>query len=119
MATIEFVFAPKIRGDITTVRWIGLANGDVGSALDFSEYFDRSIQVVGTFGAAGSMVFEGSNDGGTVWATMTDYTGNPLTFSSAGIKQISELPERVRPRVTTGDGTTNLSVHIFMRGRRG
>lgn len=100
-------------------NWLAMANGDTGTPLPpdaTCDYQDRTIQITGTFGAGGSLSFKGSNDGGTTWVTMTDPLGNALTFTSAGLKQITEMPEKVRPEVTAGDGTTSLNVYLFMRG---
>lgn len=101
-------------GTVKLVEWTGLLNGDDGSAAQWCDYADRCIQVSGTFGTGGSVTVEGSNNG-TVWAAMADPQGNTLTFTSAKIEQALELPRYVRPRVTAGDGTTNLTVSILMR----
>ena len=97
------------------VQWGPLANGDDGEAIPFSQYADKSVQVTGTFGAGGSVRFEGSNDGGTNWAPLTDVQGNALDFTSARIKQVTEVTALTRPRVTGGDGSTSLTVSLCMR----
>lgn len=117
MATIASVLAPTKTLITNKVVWTPLANGDSGSAVDLNDYRDRSIQVLGTFGTGGSVTLQGSNDGGTTWATLTDQGGNNLTFTAAGIKHIQQLTEYIRPTVTAGDGTTALTVYVFMRGR--
>ena len=96
------------------VSWVSLANGDSGSPVEYHTSADRSVQVVGTFGAGGTVVIEGSNDG-TNYVTLTDPQANALSFSSAGLEAISELTRYIRPRVTGGDGTTSLSVYLIMR----
>ena len=117
MATIASVLAPTKTLITNKVVWTPLANGDSGSAVDLNDYRDRSIQVLGTFGTGGSVTLQGSNDGGTTWATLTDHGGNNLTFTAAGIKSVQQLTEFIRPTVTAGDGTTALTVYVFMRGR--
>lgn len=101
--------------EVQRVLWENCANGDTGAPIELSYYQDRTIQVVGTFGAGGSVSLQGSNDGGTTWATLTDPLGNALTFTATGLKQILELPQKIRPSVTAGDGTTSLDVYIHMR----
>jgi hypothetical protein len=96
------------------VAWSGLLNTDDGNPYEGAEFADRTAQVVGTFGASGSVQLEGSNDG-TNWAVLADPQGNPLTFTTGRIEQVLELPRFIRPRVTAGDGTTNLSVSIYCR----
>jgi hypothetical protein len=97
------------------VLWENVPNGSTGEAVQLGSYQDRSVQVTGTFGAGGSVSIQGSNDGGTTWATLSDPLGNALTFTAAGLKQVLELTDRVRCSVTAGDGTTSLDIHMFMR----
>lgn len=101
--------------------WAGLANGDTGApaagtltASDYIPWLDRTFQVTGTFGVGGTVVIEGTNDG-TNWATLTSPNGVPLSFTAAGIGQVTEVVMQMRPRVTGGDGTTSLNVNAFYR----
>jgi hypothetical protein len=97
-------------------KWTGMANGDTGQPLDMRAWYDRTIQITGTFGSGGSVSIQGSNDGGTTWVTLTDPLGNALTFTSAGMKQITELAALIRPNVTAGDGTTSINAYLSVRG---
>jgi hypothetical protein len=103
-------------GNAALVTWTPMtfAGLDVGAPVQWVEYADRCVQVSGTFGAAGSVTLEGSNDGVT-YATLADPQGNALTITAAKLEQVLELPRYVRPRVTAGDGTTSLTVTICMR----
>lgn len=96
--------------------WAAQANGDDGTPLgpDWSNYPDRSVQVTGTFGAGGSVSWEGSNDGSN-WAVLTTPAGGAVTFTAAGLKQVLEGTLYSRPHVTAGDGTTALVVTVFAR----
>lgn len=96
------------------INWSGLANGETGDAISVAEFADRSVQVSGTFGSGGTVVLEGSNDG-TNWATLNDLQGDALSLSAAKIEGVSELTYQVRPRVTAGDGTTDITVTLFAR----
>lgn len=116
MAVIASALAPAPDIHIRRVKWLLLANGDTGAPVKMSDFQDRTVQVLGTFGAGGSITIQGSNDEGVTWATLTDTLGNPLTFTTAGIKQITELPYEIRPNVTAGDGATSLAVWLHMRG---
>lgn len=95
-------------------HWNNMVLGDDGAPLHFAQYTDKSVQVVGTFGLGGTLRFEGSNNG-TDWSVLTDPQGNPLDFTSAKIEMVSEATLYVRPRVTAGDDTTNLSVYVLMK----
>lgn len=102
---------------ITVVQWTGLLNGDDGAPVDLLSFADRSVQITGTFGAGGTVVIEGSNDG-TNYVTVTDPQGNAISKTAAGIEAILELMKSTRPRVTAGDGTTVLAVTMLMRRTR-
>ena len=99
---------------VVKVEWSGLLNGDTGRAEDLTRYPDRTVQLKGTFGAGGSVNVEGSNDGGTTYHILNDSRGegNPLTLTAADMRQILENPGLIRPNVTAGDGTTNLTLII-------
>lgn len=105
-------------GRYQRITWV-LANGQDGAPLAAGEDFaDRSVQVLGTFGAGGTVVFEGSNDDGTTYATLDDNTGTALSLTAAKLKAIATLAHKMRPRVTAGDGTTALTVVCFIRRGR-
>lgn len=111
--------ATKDRTNITTsnsvahgTAWLGLALGDDGSPMPFSQYTDRSVQVSGTFGGA-SVVIEGRNAPGLPWATLTDPQGNDLSITAAKIELVTEATLEIRPRIVGGDGTTSINVHLL------
>lgn len=103
---------------IRLVEWNSLNNSDSGAPLNLPQFADRSIQVAGTFGSGGTLIMEGSNRLETespVYAPLVDPQGNAISFTSAGIEQILESSYLIRPRVTAGDGTTNLTVRLLVR----
>lgn len=104
------------RGTVALLTWSGLTftTLDTGAPVQWVDYADRCVQVAGTFGVGGSMTLEGSNDG-VNFVALADPQGNALTFTAGKIEQILEGPRYVRPRVTAGDGTTNLTATICMR----
>ncbi|MER9816494.1 hypothetical protein [Mesorhizobium sp. M0129] len=116
MATTNGVQVSDPDIHVMRYKWLAIPNGNQGNAASLNVYQDRTVQVLGTFGAAGSVTIQGSNDGGTTWATLTDPLGNALTFTTAGMKPISALPHKIRPTVTAGDGTTALDVWLHARG---
>jgi len=117
MATIVPTFA-KIRGpaggvDAIVVAWTPLAaSGDLGQPLQRTDLSDRSVQMTGTFAGA-TLVFEGSNDG-VNYFTLSNPAGSALSFTAAGLMQITEATAWVRPRVTAGSGAT-LTVTLAAR----
>lgn len=118
-------------GSVSRIRWDQLANTDTGSPVSLPEWADRTVhagcnRVDGTtatvFGAGGSVSLEGSNDydpavagnAGT-WIVLTDQNGVAMTYTAASLKQMTEAPLWVRPRVTAGDGSTNINVVLVVR----
>ena len=120
MATRAFTLSDVVSGSSTVVTWTGLLNGDDGDPFTRSSiYSDRSVQVLGTVGAGGTVSLEGSNvTTPTVngdWFIMNDPQGNALTFTTnTSGKAVLENVRHIRPRVTAGDGTTNLTVHLLL-----
>lgn len=98
------------------IQWPATPNGNTGSPLTIAGSFaDRTVQVGGTFGSSGTAVIEGSNASSTgPYVTLTDPLGNALSFTAAGLKQITELPQFIRPNITNGDGTTAIDVTLYM-----
>lgn len=119
MATTPATHVSDEDVQVKRVKWVNMANGDVGEAVKFGTWKDRTVQVTGTFGAGGTVSLKGSNDGGTTWAILTDANNAALTFTSTGLKAVTELPYQIRPEVTAGDGTTSLTVWVSMQGRQG
>lgn len=109
-ATIE-----PIGASAYLVSWAAMANGDSGDPVKFAGAADRSIQVNGTFGVGGTVVLEGSNDGGTTWFTLTDPQGNAISKTANALEAVSEVTVLVRPRVTAGDGTTSLLAYLLAK----
>lgn len=96
------------------IQWSGLLNGDQGDNWEIPGALERSIQVTGTFGAGGTIVLEGSNDG-TNFVTLLDPQGVAVSFTAAGLKSQGNFARYVRPRVTAGDGTTTLVATLVVR----
>lgn len=101
------------------VEWADIAyNASNISGVKYSNvnHSDRSIHVTGTFGG-GTVKLYGSNDG-TNWVALSNPQGDELSFTSAGLEAVLELTQYVRPTVTAGDGTTNLTVTMVFGGRK-
>lgn len=108
------VARPEGDDSVFLLGWTGLLNADQGSAVQFAKYADRCVQVTGTFGVAGSVTIEGSNDG-VSWFPLNKMSGGPATFTAAGGSQILDNPLFMRPNVTAGDVTTTLAVTLCAR----
>ncbi len=101
------------------VTWTGLLNGDTGAWVTLRGMTDKTVQVKGTWGTGGSLSMEGSNDGSTAFV-VNDTRGetNPatLTAASTAILTLAEHGAAIRPNVTAGDGTTNLTLILTAVG---
>jgi predicted acyltransferase (DUF342 family) len=113
MATIA-VLANDIQVDNRIYAWSPLAAGDDGAPVGSTGTGDRTVQVLGTFGAGGTVVIEGSLNGSD-WSVLRDPTGALLSFSSAGLKAVMENVVSLRPRVTAGDGSTLITALMAVR----
>lgn len=92
--------------------WANMANGDDGEPIDLFGYRDRSVQVRGTFGAAGNCRIEGGNDG-TNYSALRDPSSTALNITAENVLGVLEATRKIRPRITAGDGTTSLTVSMF------
>ncbi len=93
--------------------------GDTGAGVQIQVAADRSVHAFGTFGAAGSVQMEVSNEPSTStvtsWVVAHDPQGNNLALTAAKIESVSEASNRIRPNCTAGDGTTSITVALFTR----
>lgn len=105
--------APDGARNAVLVVWSGLLNGDDGAPIGGYGIVDGSVQVEGTFGAGGSVQLEASNDG-TNWHLVADPQGNDIVKTAADLETTLDVVARqIRPHVTAGDGSTDLTVTFF------
>ena len=105
--------------DKLKISWLGFAaSGDVGDAIEFQSFNDRSVQIVGDLAGSIEITFEGSNDSGVTWKPITDPQGNTIVKTALALEAITELTEWVRPRANAGTGGANIDVHLMMYGKR-
>jgi hypothetical protein len=112
------------------VTWTGLLNTDTGAPYVAPDKSEKSVQVFGTFGVGGNLRMEGANaqaytsspSGATAasptYATLTDPTQTAINMAAAGVKEILENTTAVRPNITAGDGSTNLTVVMTVRSAK-
>lgn len=109
MATITPVVETLAKG-MVKVTWEGLTENDTAAAVPLGAFNEKCVQVLGTFGSS-TVIFEGSNDGGTTFAGLNDHATDAISFTSAGIAQVLETPEYVRP---SASGGTSQDVDIIL-----
>ena len=104
--------------DSRHVKWAGLLNGDTGAPCGYHGSGDKSIQITGTFGAGGTMVLEGTLDkdpASATWFILSDLHTLAISKTANHLEGIAEAVIWLRPRVTAGDGTTNLVAQLVVR----
>ncbi len=107
------------------ITWSGLRNGDTGDWVRAGHFADKTVQVIVTAAGSGDKVaMQGSPDNGVTEGDLHDAQGGLISavLTSTTISDpevISETPLWIRPEVTAGDGTTDLTVVVTgpSRGR--
>ena len=103
---------------VARAEWKNLRNGDTGSLIRMARFSDKTVQViVEAAGTGDAITMEGSPDGGTTFGELHNPQGGLLSADLTGAtishpEVISESPESIRPNVSGGDGTTDLTVVI-------
>lgn len=106
-----------LAGRVIVLEWTGLLQGDDGEWKPLSYWNDKCLHMYGTLDGA-TVTLQGSNESAPTAGNavgLTDPTQTAISFTVKGIKQVLENPLFVRPVVTGGDGTTNLTVRLVCR----
>ena len=101
---------------VFVIRWEGLGSGlNTGAPVALPQYPIKTVQVLGTFGAAGNVNIEGSNmiDEPLTYAVLTDTTETALGIVAAGVHKILQNTYWIRPVTTGGDETMDLDVYLL------
>ncbi len=116
MATRGFV-PTELSGRVHRFTWTGLLNGDDGDLKSIPGAADMTVQVFGTFGAGGTIILEGSceEDPASNFFQMRDQGDNVISFEVADGESVGPIAAFIRPRVTAGDGTTDLTMILLAR----
>lgn len=112
---------PGVRDDrVFVTTWTPLATGDTGDPVRHLSADRRCVQVYGTFNSA-TVTLQGSNDPDAdtaTWATLRDHAGSNIALTSAGIRQLAEMPLWIRPSVASGTATDLTVILVERRGLR-
>jgi len=98
-----------------------MTQADTGKAISMSDTPVKTVQVFGTFGAAGAITMEGSNDVGQSagsWFTLKDWQDADIVLTTSKLVAIRENPLYVRPRGSAGTGVTLSVVIVGAKGSR-
>lgn len=116
MATVNYTAPAHPLVDYEIYTWTPLTttNAD-GQPAGYTGSGERTIQVTGTFGASGTIIWEGSLDNSN-WFQLKDPSSTAISFTAAGLKCVLEDPIYVRPRLSSGgDGTTSITCILKVR----
>ncbi len=107
MATVQGVTVATERGIVQTT-WTGFAaSGDVGTPEQLGRYPIKGVQVTGTFANSMSVTLEGSEDGVTYFALLSEANTDPvIAFLANGRADVVGNPRFIRPRATAGSASS-------------
>lgn len=105
---------------VITYTYTGLDTADDGTPFRAPEYADKTVHVTGTQGGSAGYAIEGSNlpapSADADFFVCDDTAGAALSSLTAnGGYTIAQNPLWVRPHVTGGDGTTDLTFTFTCR----
>lgn len=103
-------------GKAKVATWTAITTTNtVGAIVSLPNCNHATIQLTGTFGAAATIVMEGSNNG-TTFFTLTNTANTALSsLTAAAGHEVSEHPLFYRPRLASGgDGSTSITVSMFL-----
>lgn len=108
-------------GGVKKVTWAGLtkATDDTGEWYEVqrmgARFPDKTVHVYGTFGSGGNLRMQGSNEDTPANPfTMEDHAGLDMDFTATAGKLAAQNPMFIRPAITAGDGTTDLSCEMII-----
>lgn len=88
-------------GSVKKYVWVLLGTDD-GAPMAFAQWADRSVQIgsTGDTWGGGTVVWEGSNDDGATWFTLTDAQTTAISKTANGLEQVVEVTQLARPRAS-------------------
>ena len=98
--------------------WAGLRNGDDGEVISIPGAADVTVQmIVVAAGVGDALTFEGTLEElpATNFFTLRDGGDNRIIFIEADGEAVAPIAVGMRPRVTAGDGTTDLTAILLAR----
>jgi len=108
----------EIAGDGSVIRAVWTlgsgANNNVGAAIPFTQWADRSVQMNGTFNVA-TVVWQGSNDDGVTWTTLTNPLGQAISHNAAAIDAVVEVCQLARPSSSGGGVAQSVTIAAVLR----
>jgi hypothetical protein len=101
-------------GTAILAKWETVTESDTPDGWEVSDFDDLTIQVIGNFGAGGTIQIQGSLDGAN-WVVLDDKEGAALSLTAAGLRGVQDMPRYIRPMRSAGTG---IDVDVFIRAKR-
>lgn len=122
MAVVGYTITNKdIQEGCILVTWAAMGKGDTGKPFQIAEVpmpSDRSVHVIGTPDGE-TLTIEGTNEKvATTYTTLDDASGDALTFTTAGIKQILPICNWIRPSMSGSGAGASITVNLLMHVKR-
>ena len=116
MATISPTISQLEPFDRSILKYVWVLTGtDDGAPVPFAQWADRTVQIgsTGDNFNTGTVVWEGSNDAGLTWFTLTDAQTTAISKTAAGLEQVVEITQLARPRATVA--VTSVTISAVLR----
>lgn len=116
MATIQPTLTVRDNG-IVVAEWSGLGQGDDGAPIQMpNTEAHKCFQAFGNFSGTPTVNLEGSNADSGEFSNVSDDPGNSdIAATDNSLFFFTGKPLRLRPNVTSGDGSTDLTVRIVAK----
>lgn len=101
------------------IQWVGAAFGSTFQPINRGDLVDHAVQVTGTFGSGTNVQIQGSLDATSTtngtYFPLKDPFGNVINMTAAALNQTTEMCIWLKPAITAGDGTENLTITLGVR----
>lgn len=104
-------------GPIVLWKWTGLTETDTAVPVVVPNQADKSVQIMGNFGAGGEVTVQGALDPAAAdgdFVALSDPQGNALAFTGLKLEAVLENTYLMRPKVTGGTGVA-VDVWVLIR----
>jgi hypothetical protein len=100
---------------IKVYTWTPLTNANIeGTPVSFAKAENICGQLTGTFGAAGTFQWQGSNDG-TTWFNLLNWQGVAASRTANALDTLEDRPLYIKPKLSSGgDGTTSVTAILVV-----
>lgn len=112
MSVIAPTFTHPAKG-VMVVTWASIGDSDTCTKVTTAQFNRKCFQTKGTFTGPATIVAQGSNDGGTTYANLTDHGDTAISHTSASIDEIGQNPLDIRPS-TSGGSSSSVTVVLTL-----